>query len=218
MSSIAWIDAEIEYGTGKIEDLGGIKENGASFRSALKQDLIAFLKETKFVCGHNIFRHDLKYIKDEVVAAGIPSENVIDTLFLAPLLFPTKPYHRLLKDDKLQPEDSNNPVIDSIKAKDLFNEEVTAFQRLDETLIEIFFGLLNSHLEFRAFFKYIGYTGRSELNEELIRKKFELEICAHAPLGKIIVEHPIELAYSLALIHCKDLYSITPRWVVKEFS
>ncbi len=217
MSSIAWIDAEIEYGTGNIEDLGGIKENGASFRSASKQDLIAFLKETKFVCGHNIFRHDLKYIKNEVAAAGIPTENIIDTLFLAPLLFPTKPYHRLLKDDKLQPEDSNNPVLDSIKAKDLFNEEVTAFQKLNEDLREIFFGLLHGHLEFRAFFKYIGYIGRSELNEELISKKFELEICTHAPLGKIIVEHPIELAYSLALIHCKDLYSITPRWVVKNF-
>jgi ATP-dependent DNA helicase RecQ len=28
--------------------------------------------------------------------------KIIDILFLSPLLFPTKPYHRLLKDDKLQ--------------------------------------------------------------------------------------------------------------------
>ncbi|HWQ43658.1 MAG TPA: hypothetical protein VN456_16720 [Desulfosporosinus sp.] len=32
----------------------------------------------------------------------------IDTLFLAPLLFPAKPYHKLLKDDKLQTEDQQS--------------------------------------------------------------------------------------------------------------
>jgi len=46
-------------------------------------------------------------------------------LFLSPLLFPEKPYHRLLKDDKLQPEELNNPVNDSKKAEELFYDEVT---------------------------------------------------------------------------------------------
>jgi len=34
--------------------------------------------------------------------------------------------HKLLKDDKLQTEDTNNPINDSIKAKDLFFDEIAA--------------------------------------------------------------------------------------------
>ncbi|MDA3823581.1 MAG: hypothetical protein PF450_13360 [Bacteroidales bacterium] len=33
----------------------------------------------------------------------------IDTLFLSELLFPEKPCHKLVKDDKLDPENLNNP-------------------------------------------------------------------------------------------------------------
>lgn len=43
--------------------------------------------------------------------------NVIDTLYLSPLLFPHRPYHKLLKDDKLQTEEINNPLNDAKKAK-----------------------------------------------------------------------------------------------------
>ena len=60
--------------------------------------------------------------------------DVIDTLYLSPLLFPTKPYHKLLKDDKLQTDELNNPLNDSIKAKDLFHDEVAAFTQADPAL------------------------------------------------------------------------------------
>jgi len=40
--------------------------------------------------------------------------------------------HKLLKDDKLQTEDTNNPLNDSIKAKDLFFDEIAAFQQADD--------------------------------------------------------------------------------------
>lgn len=45
--------------------------------------------------------------------------------------FPAKPYHKLLKDDKLQTEDTNNPLNDSIKARDLFFDEIATFQQAD---------------------------------------------------------------------------------------
>jgi ATP-dependent DNA helicase RecQ len=38
----------------------------------------------------------------------------IDTLPLSPLLFPKKPYHRLIKDDKLFSDQLNNPINDAI--------------------------------------------------------------------------------------------------------
>ena len=51
----------------------------------------------------------------------------IDTLSLSPLLFPSKPYHALVKDDKLQVDELNNPLNDAIKARDLFFDELKLF-------------------------------------------------------------------------------------------
>lgn len=93
MSSITFIDAEIEPNSGKVLDIGSIKENGASFHSDSIADFIEFLRSTQYICGHNIFYHDLKYLEDAINYSGINKSNIIDTLFLSPLLFPAKPYH-----------------------------------------------------------------------------------------------------------------------------
>lgn len=121
MNSIAFIDTEIDPTTGKIFDLGSIKDDGSYFHKTSVAEFIQFLNGTQFICGHNIFKHDIKYIGKALTDKGVNPANIIDTLFLSPLLFPTKPYHTLLKDDKLQSEETNNPLNDSIKAKDLFN-------------------------------------------------------------------------------------------------
>ena len=110
MNAIAFIDTEIEPQSGKILDIGSIKHNGAIFHQASVAACIGFLEGIRFVCGHNIFNHDIKYIEDLVHQAGINPDDIIDTLPLSPLLFPSKPYHALLKDDKLQYEETNNPL------------------------------------------------------------------------------------------------------------
>jgi len=217
MKSIAFIDTEIEPKSQMILDIGSVKGDGHFFHSGSVTGFIAFLSGTQFICGHNIFNHDLKYIQKAVHDADLIPSNIIDTLFLSPLLFPAKPYHALLKDDKLQSEDNNNPLNDSIKAKDLFFDEVAAFHQTAESLHQILYLLLNDQKEFRSFFLFIGYTSSNTNLENLIREKFHDEICEHADLTKIISEHPIELAYCLALINCRNRYSITPPWVLKTY-
>lgn len=217
MNSIAFIDTEIEPKSRKILDIGGVKDNGSSFHSNSVASFIDFLKGTKFICGHNILNHDLKYILNAIIDAGICPSNIIDTLFFSPLLFPAKPYHALLKDDKLQTEDTNNPLNDSIKAKDLFFDEVAAFNQKDESLKQIFFLLLHNKREFRSFFDFIAYKSNDSKLEPLIKEKFHSEICDQANLKEIIAQHSIELAYCLALIDCRNRYSITPPWVLKNF-
>jgi ATP-dependent DNA helicase RecQ len=217
MNSIAFIDTEIEPKSRKILDIGSIKDNGNTFHSNAIGDFIAFLNGTEFVCGHNIINHDLLYIQKAVTDASVNSANVIDTLYLSPLLFPTKPYHALLKDDKLQTEDANNPLNDAIKAKDLFFDEVSNFNQTDEKLKQIFYLLLKDKKEFSAFFSFIGYKSSETQIEQLIWEKFDTAICQHADLSKIISEHPIELAYCLSLINCNNRYSITPPWVLKNY-
>jgi len=217
MKTIAFVDTEIEFQSRKILDIGSIKDDGSSFHSSSVSDFIAFLKGTEFICGHNIINHDLIYIENAIVEAKIDLQNIIDTLFFSPLLFPTSPYHALLKDDKLQTEETNNPVNDSKKAKDLFFDEVATFNKLDENLKQIFYLLLNDKKEFSAFFRYVSYKSSSVDIEEIVKEKFHSLICDYANLTNIIFEYPIELAYCLALINSNNRYSITPPWVLKNY-
>ena len=217
MNPIAFVDTEIEPDSGKVLDIGCAKVNGSQFHSNSVADFIDFLKESQYVCGHNLLQHDLKYIRNAVEDAGINASNFIDTLYFSPLLFPCRPYHALVKDDKLQTEDTNNPLNDSFKARDLFYDEITVFWKLDNRLREIYFYLLNDKREFNSFFRFICYTGSEIDLEKTIFDKFHAQICEEANLSEIIREHPVELAYCLALINTGCRYSITPPWVLMNY-
>ncbi len=221
MNTIAFVDTEIDPVSHKILDIGSIRNDGGTFHRASVTEFIRFLTGTEYACGHNILKHDIKYISNALADAGIDPLNIIDTLFLSPLLFPAKPYHALLKDDKLQSDDTNNPLNDSIKAKDLFYDEVENFNQSDPNLKQIFYLLLNDKPEFQSFFRFIGYTIEEPDAEKLIRRKFDNEICEHTDLVKIISTQPVELAYCLSLIDTfignPEMRSVTPPWVLKNY-
>lgn len=217
MKPITFIDTEVEPRSGRVLDIGGIKQDGSSFHSTSRSGFQRFLKGSQYICGHNIFAHDLKYIQGDIAAAGIREPRVIDTLFLSPLLFPSKPYHALVKDDILQVDEFNNPLNDSVKARDLFFDEVTAFLRTDEDLKQIYYGLLRNSIEFRSFFKYVEYSVGIMSLESLIRHRFRGHICEQADLFGMISRHPVEMAYCLALIDGGTRDSITPPWVLHNF-
>ncbi len=218
MNSIAFIDTEIGLGKKEILDIGGIKDNGDTFHSNSILEFISFINGTRFICGHNILHHDLKYLQPALTNAGGKQWNVIDTLFLSPLLFPMKPYHHLLKDDKLQSEELNNPLNDSIKARDLFYDEISAFNLLKTNLKIIYYLLLKDKIEFQSFFEYTSINKDHHIDlQNLILQEFNNEICRNVKLDDIITSYPIELAYCLALINCKNRYSITPPWVLRNY-
>jgi len=221
MNPVAFVDTEIDPKSLKILDIGSIRGDGATFHKTSVAEFTSFLAGTKFVCGHNILRHDIRYIGKALAEAGIETSNIIDTLFLSPLLFPSKPYHALLKDDKLQSDDTNNPLNDSIKARDLFYDEIAHFNQTDESLKQIYWLLLKDKPDFQAFFQFIEYTSGETDLEKLIRIKFANEICEQADLAGIIEEQPVALAYCLSLIDSfirhPELRSVTPPWVLKNY-
>ena len=114
--AIVFIDSEIGVSDKKIADLGAVKENNIQFHSPSIRDFSAFIADAAFLCGHNIIHHDLYYLRP--LLAQPLSAKPIDTLYLSPLLFPERPYHALLKDDKLQTDELNNPLNDAEKARD----------------------------------------------------------------------------------------------------
>lgn len=210
MNRIVFIDTEVDIGTGKICDYGAIDSDNRQVHTHSSGEFSDFIKGNKFICGHNILNHDLKYIENAVDKSGI--SYAIDTLYLSPLLFPNRPYHALLKDDKLQTEELNNPLNDSIKAMELFYDEVNAFEALDDSLKNIFCSLLYEHKEFYGYFRYMGYTPSGDL-PSLIAGRFNSDICLNCDISTLIRFYPIELAYCLALISADDRYSIIPHWV-----
>ena len=142
MKTIAFIDVEVDVNSKKILDMGGVAGNGIRFHSDSTAELLDFINKHDFICGHNIIHHDLPHI-ESAAKTDVSNFEAIDTLFLSPLLFPVKPYHALLKDDKLQTDELNNPLNDAIKARDLFYNEVSAFDGVEDGLKRIFYALLH---------------------------------------------------------------------------
>lgn len=211
MKSTVFIDCEIRN-DGSVSDLGAVKEN-ESFHSANKLEFANFVKDANFVCGHNIFRHDLKYIGNL-----FDQEKVvfIDTLQLAPLIFPHENTYKLPKDEKLSEEEFNNPLNDSIKARDLFYKEVNEFLEMSPKMKWILCALLYPFPEFQGFFKYIDYVPYT-LSDYAIKAEFEKKICNNADIYNLIKQYPIELAYALATIY-PEKGEITPSpWVLKNY-
>ena len=217
MAKIAFIDLEID-GRGKILDIGGVKD-GQRFHSSILNGFIEFISDCDILCGHNIIEHDIKYLRSFLKKDYV----LVDTLYLSPLLFPLKPYHKLLKDDKILTEELNNPLNDSLKAQSLYEDEARAFKALDKNFQQLYYDLLNEDIHFSGFFKSIEYVptrkpfffrkSTAEQLKDLLRGK----ICEHSNVESFVREHNIECAYAVALISTDDRNSITPAWILHNY-
>ena len=220
---IAFIDTEVGLQNKQTKDFGVVREDGAILHTHSLDEFQRFVVNCEYICGHNIINFDLKYtpIKGK--------HSYIDTLPLSPLLFPNKPYHHLVKDDKLQVDELNNPVNDAKKAKDLFYDELEAWRHLKHGKQEILYQLLHDKPEFGSFFKYTGYAPQTQSSlfgrllsskpdiSPLITSEYQRKICANVNLKELCNIHPIELAYALAIIGSDDIMSITPAWVQRNY-
>ena len=212
--NIAFVDTEVGLKDHKIQDIGALRDDGATFHQASQTALNQFLQEGKvdYICGHNLIHHDAHYLH----LNGI----LIDTLYLSPLLFPKRPYHHLVKDDKLMSEQMNNPVNDCEKAKELLMDEIAAWNLLSENKRKIFTLLLQHEEEFRGFLMYVRTIETDETTtdvSELILSEYKNHICAHADIPALAAQSPCGLAYALALIGTDDYQSVTPGWVLHNY-
>nr|MDA3823586.1 RecQ family ATP-dependent DNA helicase [Bacteroidales bacterium] len=155
MPRITFLDTEVQAQTGRILDIGATNDEDGVFHSNSLDDLTAFISSSPFICGHNIIDHDKVYLEKSMGEERLRNFHFIDTLFLSALLFPEKPYHKLVKDDKLDPDNLNNPYTDATKAKDLFYDEVEKFRQIDPVLQQIYLKLLGHSVYFRSFFAFV---------------------------------------------------------------
>ena len=209
----AVVDVEIGFEDHKIHDIGAIRYDNATFRKTSKKELFNFLRDVEYICGHNIIHHDAKYL--------FPNETchwfLVDTLYISPLLFPERPYHRLVKDDKLVTDQMNNPVNDCKKANDLLFDEIARWQSLPETKRKLFASLLRDKKEFEGFLHMVNAEYTEKGVAELAKKLYEGKICQYADMNMLVKQYPCELAYALTLINTTDYRSITPGWVLHTY-
>ena len=217
MNNIVYFDLEVSN-NGKILDIGAVNQNGDIFHSSVLGEFMKFISSAEYLCGHNIVSHDLKYLKPFLKK----SYKLIDTLYLSPILFPERPYHNLIKDDKIISDQLNNPLSDSLKAKQLFEDELERFKDLPENVKRAYYDLLNENGHFKGFFDYVQYSSSRfsylfNTKADNISGILEEIVCSKANISRIVDSSPTELAYATAIIRTGDRYSITPAWVQHQF-
>ena len=212
-SRYAIIDVEVGLKDYKIHDIGVLRYDNAIFHNASKKEFYDFINNVDYLCGHNIIHHDIKYL----FGSEQHRWQLVDTLYMSPLLFPECPYHKLVKDDKLINEQMNNPVNDCQKAKELLWDEIARWHSLPYDKRKIFASLLKGQKEFDGFLNMVNFDEVASNLPELIKQVYYGKICDHADLSSIIHQHPCALAYALALIDTTDFRSITPGWVLHNY-
>ena len=215
----AFVDTEVGLKDHRVHDIGALRYDGATLHENDQKALESFFEEgnVDFVCGHNIVHHDVEYL--------FPHDGqqlkwlLVDTLYVSPLLFPKRPYHHLVKDDKLMSDQLNNPVNDCEKARELLMDEIAQWNLLPERKRNIFAALLCREMEFRGFLEMIKARVSCSQTDLVnwIRSEYEGKICAHADLASAINQSPCGLAFALALIGTGEGSSVTPGWVLHNY-
>ena len=143
----AFVDVEVGLKDKRIHDIGILRWDDAKFHSGRKKEAKEFLDGVDFICGHNVVHHDVKYLfGDEHIRWGL-----VDTLYMSPLLFPERPYHHLLKDDKLRSDQVNNPLNVCEKAYELLLDEMEAWKRLPRSFLASWIWQMQSAVRRKSF-------------------------------------------------------------------
>ena len=213
--SIAYIDIETSLINAQTIYDYGAEKDGKILHTKNIEEFKNFISDSKFLCGHNIIKHDLVALSSKFdTSKFIP----IDTLYLSPLLYPEEDSHELGKEEKILDEQINNPLTDSIKAKDLFLKEISDFNDLPENLKLIYAKILIDTNEFGGFFKYINAEiPNNEKFISLLKLEFQNLICENANFNQLKNDYPIEFAYALSIIKRNNESIKVPKWVTNNF-
>ncbi len=214
-------DTEVKVRNKKIVDIGAISSKGTNFHNESLDNFEKYIIENKpkFFAGHNIVRFDLRYIKNTGLSKYFSVDNVVDTLYLSALFFSEKPYHSLVKDDKIVSDYLNNPLNDAKKSYDLLNDSINKFNSFDKDYKDIMYLLLKNVEGLSGFFRYTKYRILPRNLEKLISNYFKDKFCSNINLKSLINKYPLELAFALSYINTNDTSnSLIPPWILNNYS
>ena len=236
------LDLEISA-DGRVRDVGAIYgderlriRNAASSVKALRQ-LEIFGQGARFIVGHMLAGHDRRHIEAHLPGAALLGLPVVDTLYLSPLAFPQRPYHRLVKDYKLVGGERNDPVFDCELALQLLKDCWDVLERRERDrpgLVSIYRTCFNdsdgpngtSPLKLNGTGQILEAMGASMLSPDRVLRGFahfaHQKACPTALARNLppLIADPMTrpaVAYSLAWLTVAGTESILPRWVHRNF-
>src|SRR6056297_1890811 len=93
--SILFFDLETSKINNAINDIGAILGD-KDYHGKSLDSFYNISSDAKYLCGHNIIDHDIPILEQNTESSEIFNKSKIDTLLLSALLFPRKPYHKLI--------------------------------------------------------------------------------------------------------------------------
>lgn len=198
----------------------------------VRQRMLIFrdwVRSARFLCGHNIIAHDLPQLK-QLHGPEDYKGKVVDTLYLSPIAYPTKPYHHLTKEDKLVRESRNDPVQDSRSCKQLLEDIYERFKEFKDEDLELY--ACAFHLAdlpgMASLFKYL-YKSRAFNPTSSVKPSQErlLELFKASNQDRCCVESievieggngPLVLAYIHAWLQSAAGSATIPYWVCRQIS
>ncbi len=205
-NKMIFIDIETDRDGKKIYSVGVVCDEKSHKDSSLKaiENFISLCGERRFLCGHNIFAHDLEVLKEHG-AVYLERFEIIDTLPVSLLLFNEKTHHALPKVYKDDDDFENDPIKDCQITQTLLTRLLERFEKMESSLQRILYTLLHEQKLFSGFFRYLTqFVAISALELEdlhaMIASKYDATIINRAYLKEMIEKHPVELAYIVALL------------------
>ncbi|MEZ4331104.1 MAG: RecQ family ATP-dependent DNA helicase [Myxococcota bacterium] len=185
------------------------RDRGATFEQA-HRDLAAWLRPDDILVGHNLHRFDRPAIAGRFPDSPLLRLPTLDTLELSVLAFPRRPYHRLVKDDRLVRDARPNPVSDVRASERVLEDAIAAWT--PSPLIP--HAELPDHA--RAGWRRLFEQNRWpwDRNAQLdLRMRWQGRVCAHSPR---LSPSRFDMAFVMldAWLGVQDeAGSVLPRWV-----
>ena len=197
-------------------------------KGALLRRLDALAREAEFVGGHNILWHDLPILADSGLCPELLRLPVVDTLLLSPLAFPQKPYHRLIKNDKMVTASRSSPLNDIEASLQVAEDSLRALGEPEAAwpMLATFLGAGSLPDRMKAGLAVIsGMIGSPRMSKEEALEQFgERFRGRHCEAGlRRLLENPGQagrwtaLAFAGAWIRVAGTDSIIPPWVRRQF-
>jgi len=191
----------------KIKEIGLVYGDKTLKTSSLAE-VKAFIEacDPTYIAGHNFIEFDWKILKNTSLSPLIEKRVVVDTLPISLLLFNEKTFHSLPKEYKSEDVFVNDPVEDSKLSRELYEKCVKNFLSLKKSQQNIFYSLLHDKPLFHGFFETIKDEAKIEVLhsdyflQRMIEKCLDVDINNPEKILYAIQNHPVELAYILALL------------------
>lgn len=230
------IDVERNPSTGHsyaMAAVRGTKENQQVIKSNNLFDFVnqidRFIKPTDFIIGHNIIGYDLEILKLNDPRVEKYLTRAIDTLWLSPLAFPKKRYHRLKKpyqEGKMKGGYRQNPLEDAKLAIHMLERQLDKLSVLNTESVAAYH-YLSTRIEdsqgFDGLFRYLRTDGIPAISEaqNAVKKVLEGQACITRS-EKLIAdidcsESSWPFAYVLSRVPYTGVECTMPAWVVSEF-